>query len=119
MVAVDGCPPEWTALHRREANDGKDKLHWTRRMVRPMAKVAVVKCGHSKHANKIQSNRHAYRHPTPPSPDHANAPHMQKDKWDGTAEFKALGKCAYLIRSVREVVGVNRVDNGGEDFFHV
>lgn len=113
MVAVDGRPPERSALHRGQADERKDKLHRTRGMVGPMTKVAVVKCGHGEHPNEIQCDRYADGHPTPTSPDHTETPYMQKNKWDCAAKLKSLRKRTHFFGSVREVVGVDGVYDRG------
>ena len=84
-----------------------------------MAKVAVVKCRHGEHPDKIQSDGHTHGNPTPSSPNHTKASYVQKYKWDGAAEFKTLGERTHVFRPAWEVVGVDRVYNSVKEFFHV
>src|SRR5687767_13653595 len=80
MMTMVGGPPEWSTLHRRSPQHGKDKLSCARGLKRAMRKIAVVESSDGKHTDKVENTGGYDRGPTPPNPKHSEACEMHDGK---------------------------------------
>ena len=73
MVPMHRSPPQRTPLHRRIAQNRKEKLPQSRGPKGAVRKITMIKSRDSKHAHQIQTHRRSQRKPAKPNPQHEQA----------------------------------------------
>ena len=100
------CPPDWSFLSGGRADEGEDELEPTTCFVASVREIAVVDTGDSKHPHYIQSDAYGKSDPTEPSPQHQEAPKMnrpERELFNEIDRMEWVTACVHLLNSFCEV----------------
>lgn len=71
-------PPDWPLLSGCRAEERQNKLKPSTRLVASVREISVVDPGDSEHANDVESHAHGESYPAKTSPDHEEAPKVDR-----------------------------------------
>jgi hypothetical protein len=84
MVAMMCRPPQRTALSRRSADHGENKLRESRCLERPMREVAMINARDGKHPDQVKRDCGSNRGPTPTNDKDPQATEVKDDEGQTT-----------------------------------
>ena len=78
VVAVMGGPPDRTFLRRGRADEGKNELEPTTRLVASVREVPMVDTGNTEHADCVEGHAHREGYPAKARPDYQEASEVNR-----------------------------------------